>query len=73
MIDQEVRKLVRDVYQQAKDILTSNKESLIKVAELLLKKEVIFKEDLESIMGKRSADKIKTTVLIEEDTLVEQQ
>ncbi len=53
MIDQEVRKLIGDVYKQAKEILTSNKESLIKVAELLLQKEVIFKEDLESILGKR--------------------
>jgi hypothetical protein len=30
---------------------------LIKVAELLLQKEVIFKEDLESILGKRAVEK----------------
>lgn len=53
MIDQEVRKLVFDVYERTKNILRENKESLQKVAELLLKKEVIFKEDLESILGKR--------------------
>ncbi len=53
LIDEEVRKLVSDAYQRAKAILQQNKESLQKVAELLLKKEVIFKEDLESVLGKR--------------------
>jgi AFG3 family protein len=56
LIDEEVRKLVNDVYERTKEILHQNKESLTKVAELLLKKEVIFKEDLESILGKRPAD-----------------
>ena len=53
MIDQEVRTLVAEVYERTKNILRENKDSLQKVAELLLKKEVIFKEDLESILGKR--------------------
>lgn len=53
LIDEEVRKLVSEVYERAKGILRNNKESLSKVAELLLQKEVIFKEDLESILGKR--------------------
>jgi len=53
LIDEEVRKLVSDAYQRAKELLQQNKESLQKLAELLLKKEVIFKEDLESILGKR--------------------
>ena len=55
MIDQEVRTLVGDVYERTKNILRENKDSLQKVAELLLKKEVIFKEDLENILGKRPA------------------
>jgi AFG3 family protein len=56
LIDEEVRKLVEDAYQRAKEILQQNKESLNGVAELLLKKEVIFKEDLENIIGKRPVD-----------------
>ncbi len=52
-IDEEVHKLVEKAYQRAKDILTENKENLIKLSELLLEKEVIFKEDLESVFGKR--------------------
>jgi len=57
LIDEEVRKLVDSAYQRTKVILQQNKGSLIKVAELLLKKEVIFKEDLESILGKRPDEK----------------
>lgn len=55
LIDEEIRKLVSDAYEQAKEILHQNKDALTKVAELLLKKEVVFKDDLEKILGKRSA------------------
>ncbi|OQP63867.1 peptidase M41 [Niastella vici] len=53
LIDEEVRKLVDNAYQQTKSLLLQNKQYLIKVAELLLQKEVIFKEDLENILGRR--------------------
>ena len=53
MIDEEVRKLLSDAYMDTKELLQQNKGSLQKVAELLLKKEVIYKEDLEGILGKR--------------------
>jgi AFG3 family protein len=53
LIDQEVRNLVSEAYQRSKEILIQNKASLIRVAELLLSKEVIFKEDLENILGRR--------------------
>ena len=56
LIDEEVRKLVGDAYQRTKTLLQQNRESLQKLAELLLKKEVIFKEDLEAILGKRPVD-----------------
>jgi AFG3 family protein len=53
LIDEEVRKLVEDSYQQAKTILAEHRQELITIAELLLRKEVIFKEELEKILGKR--------------------
>jgi cell division protease FtsH len=58
LIDEEIRKLVDSAYQKAKAILEENKDSLIKIAEALLKKEVIFKEDIESILGRRADDKV---------------
>lgn len=58
LIDEEIRKLVGDAYQRTKEILLQNKTGLNQVATLLLKKEVIFKDDLERILGKRPDEKI---------------
>jgi cell division protease FtsH len=56
-IDEEVSKMVEAAYARAKDILSKNKPLLKQLAEKLLEKEVIFKEDLETIFGKRPFDK----------------
>lgn len=56
-IDQEVRKIVESAYERAKTILGENREKLEKLADLLLEREVIFREDLEEIFGKRPWDK----------------
>lgn len=53
-IDAEVSLLVEAAYIRAKDLLTKNKEQLKQLAQYLLEKEVIFKENLEDIFGKRS-------------------
>lgn len=53
LIDEEVRKLVDGAYQQMKMLVSEHKKHLIEIAELLLQKEVIFKEDLERILGVR--------------------
>lgn len=58
-IDQEVSKLIETAYVRAKDILSKNKHLLKQLAEKLLEKEVIFKEDLETIFGQRQFDKDK--------------
>ena len=52
-IDEEVSKLIESAYKRTKDILSKNKDLLTKLANLLLEKEVIFKEDLERIFGER--------------------
>lgn len=53
IIDEEVRALIETSYLQSKDIILDNKEKLIEIAELLLKKETIFYDDIERILGKR--------------------
>jgi AFG3 family protein len=58
LIDEEVRKLVNEAYEKARSILAQNKSLLVKVAELLLEKEVIFKEDLEKILGVRGGNEV---------------
>jgi cell division protease FtsH len=56
IIDEEVSKLVESQYQRALKILTENKAKLELLAEKLLIDEVIFKENLEEIFGKRPWD-----------------
>lgn len=53
IIDVEVKAILDSAYQRAKTILIENKDKLVKLANLLLEKEVIFREDLEKIFGKR--------------------
>ena len=55
-IDEEIRKIVDNAYKRAKKILKENKSKLIKLAEELLEKEVIFKENLVSLFGERPWD-----------------
>jgi cell division protease FtsH len=57
MIDEEVKKMTDIAYAKTKQILISNKVKLTLLAEKLLEKEVIFKEDLEDIFGKRPFEK----------------
>ena len=53
-IDEEISKLVENQYKRAIRILTENKDKLEALAGKLLEKEVIFREDLEEIFGKRA-------------------
>lgn len=53
IIDEEASKLIETQYQRALKILSENKDKLTALADKLLDKEVIFKEDLEEIFGKR--------------------
>ncbi|HVU94194.1 MAG TPA: ATP-dependent zinc metalloprotease FtsH [Puia sp.] len=53
LIDEEVRHLVSEAYDAAMTLLRTHKPGLEALAALLLKKEVVFKEDLESILGPR--------------------
>lgn len=53
IIDSEISKLVESAYERAKKLLNDNKEKLTRLANVLLEKEVIFREDLETIFGKR--------------------
>ena len=55
-IDKEISKMIEAQYVRAIELLEKNKEKLTVLAELLLEKEVIFKDDLQEIFGKRPFD-----------------
>lgn len=53
LIDKEISEIIEKEYQRAIKILEENKDKLTQLAEVLLEKEVIFKDNLEKIFGKR--------------------
>ena len=57
IIDEEVSKLIESAYQRTLSVLREHQAELDKLAKTLLEKEVIFKEDLEAIFGRRKYEK----------------
>jgi len=53
IIDEEISSIIETQYTRAKDLLAANKDKLTILANELLEKEVIFKESMEDIFGKR--------------------
>ena len=62
MIDEEVSKLIESQYQRALQLLSENQDKLSQLADRLLTSEVIFKEDLQAIFGKRQWDPIEAEI-----------
>ena len=67
-IDHEISEIIEKQYARAIEILKLSKDKLTELAERLLEKEVIFKDDLETILGKRpfktNSEKIEEAKLI---------
>lgn len=59
LIDDEISKMIEEQYKRAISILKEHKDKLTTLANRLLEKEVIFKDDLEHIFGKRPYDVIE--------------
>lgn len=53
VIDEEVKKIVDEAYEKVKQLLNEKIEDVKKIAEALLEKEVLFKDDMEALIGKR--------------------
>jgi len=57
LIDDESRKIIEQQYERAQQLLRDKRTELDALAKLLLEKEVLFKDDLEALIGKRPFDK----------------
>ncbi|MFN8309413.1 MAG: ATP-dependent zinc metalloprotease FtsH [Chitinophagales bacterium] len=71
IMDEEMKRLINEQYVRAQQLLTEKRHELDLVANELLAKEVIFKDDLERLLGKRPFDekqheKVVTTYTVEE-------
>ena len=53
LIDKEVKAIIDEQYNRAKDLINSHREQHKELADLLVEKEVIFADDVERIFGKR--------------------
>lgn len=62
LIDDEISKIIEEQYQRAIQILKEHKDKLTTLANRLLEKEVIFKDDLERIFGKRPFEVVEEAV-----------
>jgi len=56
-IDEEVHKIIEDCYKKAKEILTENKSSLAKLADKLMGKETLSREEVTKILSKVKSKK----------------
>ncbi|KAL1708960.1 ATP-dependent metallopeptidase Hfl [Schizophyllum commune] len=52
-LDEEVRKMIVDCYERTRNLLTEHREDVEKVAKRLLEKEVLTREDMIELLGKR--------------------
>jgi len=67
LIDKEVSLIIETQYQRAKDVIIANKDKLEKLASELLENEVIFKDDLIKIFGKRKWTSFEEMQLLKMD------
>ena len=71
MIDEEVRKLIDMAYEKTKALLIDKREAVEKLAKELLVKEVLFKSDVEALIGKRPYEEKKLLDIAPEDAVSE--
>ncbi|WP_055442840.1 ATP-dependent zinc metalloprotease FtsH [Lacinutrix himadriensis] len=63
LIDGEIKNIIETQFQRALDLLESKRDVLDKLANRLIEREVIFKDDLEELLGKRPFDTEKEVLI----------
>lgn len=72
LIDEEVKSLINEQYERAKEMLIKHKECHKQLADLLVEREVIYAEDLERLFGKRQwASRTEEILSLNEENLRE--
>ncbi|MEP6615195.1 MAG: ATP-dependent zinc metalloprotease FtsH [Ginsengibacter sp.] len=65
MIDHEVRALVDTAYERTKELLNTRRKEVEILAKELLKREVLFKSDVEQLIGKRPYEEKKVLDIVD--------
>ena len=72
LIDEEISKLVDEVYKKSYEILSKNKDKMEEMVQLLYARETIYKDEIDMIMeGKKAEEIIK--ILEEKDALIKKE
>ena len=75
LIDAEVRRIVDEAVATARDIITAERDNIERIADLLIEKETIFTEDIESVLGKSAQqiekDAVEVTAEVVEESGVQ--
>ena len=75
-VDQEIMRILRESYEEAKRLLTENREALDKIAEYLIEKETItgkeFMRIFREVKGIPDPDAPKTEEVLEDTVSVEE-
>lgn len=67
LIDEEARVMVSNAYKRTLDLLTEHKDDVEKLAKALLEKEVLFKSDVEELVGPRPFEEKNEIEVVEDD------
>ena len=70
-IDDEVRRILEEAYKNAREIIEANNDKINAMADLLLEKETIYAEDIETILGPSAQSKKAAAAEKKADTAVE--
>ncbi len=73
LIDDEVRKIIDDAYDRTIELLKDKEKELEILAKQLLEKEILFKADLEELIGVRPYPEHRITDPVEHDDLVDKE
>ena len=73
LIDEEVRRIVDEAVAKAREIVEAERENIERIADLLLEKETIFTEDIESILGKSAQHKEESATEETPEVVTEEQ
>lgn len=73
MVDDEVRKLISECYERTLNLLEEKKEQVEILAKELLEKEILFKSDVEALIGERPYEEKKILGIVETEQVTETQ
>jgi len=71
LIDAEVKKIIERCYNRARNLIETNRDKLVKIAEALLEKEILSSDEINALINGQKLEKKETGVTISPDEFSE--